>query len=524
MSTLQYNSNREYWGKWFPADLISESFPGQFRNWFYSLLAMSTILERRAPFRHVFSYATLLAEDGRPMHKSWGNAIEFNEAADKMGVDVMRWMYMDHKPEKDLLFGFNRADEVRRQTLLPLWNVYSFFVTYANIDRWSPDEAGTIAHSQLDRWVLARINELVEEVTARLEAYEPNLATAAIDLFLNDLSTWYLRRSRRRFWARAGASRASDSDKNAAYATLYHVLVTLLRLIAPFMPFVAEAMYQNLVRDIDESAPLSIHHNDWPSVEEALLDPTLTQRMKLVSQLVSLGHAARNKANIKVRQPLAEIAYAVASAEEREVVEHYSDIIADELNVKQVRLLDAASEVVDYKLHPLPKQLGQKHKELFPAIRKAIEALEAEQAALRILAGRSIEIMINGELLHILPDEIEVRLQAHRGFSAVSQGAHVAALNTEVSEELAREGLAREFVRRVQELRKAAELEVDDRIVLEYSAQGNLKRALETHREYVLTETLAEHMDLRASPQGEAVSRHEFDGQSLVLALSRVES
>ncbi len=237
-----------------------------------------------------------------------------------------------------------------------------------------------------------------------------------------------------------------------------------------------------------------------------------------------MGHAARNKANIKVRQPLAEIAYAVASAEEREVVEHYSDIIADELNVKQVRLLDAASEVVDYKLHPLPKQLGQKHKELFPAIRKAIEALEAEQAALRILAGRSIEIMINGELLHILPDEIEVRLQAHRGFSAVSQGAHVAALNTEVSEELAREGLAREFVRRVQELRKAAELEVDDRIVLEYSAQGNLKRALETHREYVLTETLAEHMDLRASPQGEAVSRHEFDGQSLVLALSRVES
>jgi len=313
MSTLRYNSDRDYWSKWFPADFISESFPGQFRNWFYSLLTMSTILERKAPFKDVFTYATLLAEDGQAMHKSWGNAIEFNEAADRMGVDVMRWVYLNHKPEKDLLFGYHRADEARRQFLIPLWNVYSFFVTYANIDGWEPGEDRETKPSQLDRWILSRLNAVTGEVTRKIEAFEPNKAAEELGGLLDDLTNWYLRRSRRRFWAKAGASKASDADKNAAYATLYTVLTTLTRLLAPFVPFVSEALHQNLVRSVDGSAAESVHHCDWPLVDEKAIDQDLMSEMALVMKLVSLGHAARNSANRKLRQPLQEAAFFVSS-------------------------------------------------------------------------------------------------------------------------------------------------------------------------------------------------------------------
>lgn len=494
MSTLGYNSDRDHWRQWFPADLISESFPGQFRNWFYSLLAMSTILERRAPFKHIFTYATLLAEDGRPMHKSWGNAIEFNEAADQMGVDVMRWMYCDHKPEKDLLFGYHRADEVRRQFLLPLWNVYSFFVTYARIDGWSPGQRGRAEYSALDRWIRSRLSQVVQEVTQQLEAYEPNLATAAVNRLVDELSNWYLRRSRRRFWARAGASEASDADKNAAYSTLYTTLVTLSQLLAPFAPFVTEVMYQNLVRSVDPEAPLSVHHCSWAKVETAWLDAELEEEMALVMRLTSLGHAARNKAGRKLRQPLTEAAFAVASTQEHEIVTRYANIIADELNVKSVRLLDAASEAVDFNLNPYPKQLGQKYGSRFPGVRQAILSLAAEAAAARLLSGEGIEIELQGERLTILPEEVEVRVQAHAGFEAAADGPYVAALRTELSKELVLEGMAREVVRQAQERRKAQGLHVADRIEVRYAATGDSQRAMMEFNDFIKAELLAEQL------------------------------
>ncbi len=233
-STLSYRKDREFWKSWYPAHWISESFPGQFRNWFYSLLAMATVVEGTPPFLENFGYASFLAEDGRQMHKSWGNAIEFNEAAGKMGVDVMRWQYCDHKPENDLLFGYHHGDEVRRQFLIPLWNVYSFFVTYANLDGWtlSPGDQGfdpqvpegPTPHSSnlLDNWILGRLNQVLGTVTSALIASDPLTATLSVDALLDDLTNWYVRRSRRRFW-----KSEHDTDKNAAYATLYHVLVKL---------------------------------------------------------------------------------------------------------------------------------------------------------------------------------------------------------------------------------------------------------------------------------------------------------
>jgi isoleucyl-tRNA synthetase len=522
MSTLQYDDDRKFWGKWFPADLISESFPGQFRNWFYSLLAMSTILERRAPFKHVFTYATLLAEDGREMHKSAGNSIEFNEAADKMGVDVMRWMYCDHKPEKDLLFGYGRADLVRKQFLIPLWNVYSFFVTYANIDNWEPDTNANYKLRQLDRWILSRLAEVMHAVTRRLDRYEPDMATSVVNRFIDDLSNWYLRRSRRRFWASKGASKQSDQDKQAAYHTLYTVLVTLGDLLAPFVPFVTETIYQNLVRQVDPEAAESVHHRQWPEPQKGWLDEKLNQEMELVKRLVSLGHAARNQANRKLRQPLSEAAMAVGTASDREIVEQYQALISEELNVKTVRLLDTAAEAVDYQLKPLPKQLGQKYGSQFPPLREAILALDPLSTAERLLAGETIEVAVGKEEFTILPEEVEVLIEAHEGFSAAADGAYVAALDVELTDALINEGLAREFVRRVQDLRRQADLKVDDRIIVEYQATPKLAEAITAHTIYIEAETLADSLSLSEKPSGQASAKHQFDSQSLEVALSEI--
>jgi isoleucyl-tRNA synthetase len=521
MSTMRYNSDRKYWEKWFPAELISESFPGQFRNWFYSLLAMSTILERKAPFREVFTYATLVGEDGQPMHKSWGNMVEFNDAADTMGVDVMRWVFCTHKPEKDLAFGYHRADEVRRQFLIPLWNVYSFFVTYAVIDSWSPNNDHRLSRSLLDKWILSRMNETIREVTDSLNSYEPHMATASIDRFIDHLSNWYLRRSRRRFWAETGESKEVDADKNAAYDTLYQVLVTLSKLLAPFVPFVSEVMHQNLTQNVESDAPQSVHLCDWPQSDS--IDEELNNDMAFILRLVSLGHAARNQANIKLRQPLSEIAFAVGLDSERDVVSKYTALIANELNVKSVRLLDVTAEVVSYQLKPLPRQLGQKYGSRFPELRKAILKLDSRKTATTLQNGDSIEVSLNGDKFEILPEEVEVIVQAKEGFSTASEGPYLAALTTELTHELKLEGLAREFVRRVQNLRKSADLNVNDRIRVQYTSSQLMAEAVEVHETYISEETLAEELKQAKKPTGEFQEEYVFGDEKLVVAISPIE-
>ena len=521
MSTMRYNSDRSYWKKWFPAELISESFPGQFRNWFYSLLAMSTILERKAPFGEVFTYATLVGEDGQPMHKSWGNMVEFNDAADTMGVDVMRWVFCTHKPEKDLAFGYHRADEVRRQFLIPLWNVYSFFVTYAIIDGWAPNNNQKLSRNLLDKWILSRMNETIREVTDSLNSYEPHMATASIDRFIDHLSNWYLRRSRRRFWAETGESKEVDADKNAAYDTLYQVLVTLSKLLAPFVPFVSEVMHQNLTQNIESDEPESVHLCDW--LQSDSIDEELNNDMAFILRLVSLGHAARNQANIKLRQPLSEIAFALGLDSERDVVSNYTDLIANELNVKNVRLLDVTAEVVSYQLKPLPRQLGQKYGSRFPELREAILKLDSRKTATTLQNGDSIKVTLNGDEFEILPEEVEVIVQAKEGFSTASEGSYLAALTTELTHELKLEGLAREFVRRVQNLRKSADFNVNDRIRVQYSSSQQMAEAVEVHEAYISEETLATELKQAKTPSGDFQEEYTFGDENLVVAISPIE-
>jgi isoleucyl-tRNA synthetase len=410
---------------------------------------------------------------------------------------------------------------VVRDFTLTLWNVYSFFVTYANLDHWTPSPGlaegrGLSSLSRLDSWLLSELNVLVHEVTAGYEEYEVTRATRPIQDFVEKLSTWYLRRSRRRFW-----KSESDSDKQAAYSTLYTALVTLAKLLAPAMPFLADELYQNLVRSVDATVPESIHLAKWPEVDTTRIDEALNHDMDTVVKLVSLGHSARQKANRKVRQPLAEGAFSVGNATERKAVEAFAELISDELNVKKIRLLDSATEAVSHTVKPLPKQLGQKYGNKFPAIQKAILAMDAEAAARVLVNGDPLKVEVGGEVFEVQPGDVEVRAQARSGFAVAEEGAYVAALVTELTPELIREGQAREFVRRVQDLRKSAEFDVADRITLYITASEGLQAAIEAHRDYITAETLTVDLQFAAAPSEAQTSKEDFDGETLVIGVKK---
>lgn len=308
---------------WFPADFITESFPGQFKNWFYAMIAMSTVLAKTNPYKTVLGFASLLAEDGRPMHKSWGNAIEFGEGADKMGVDVMRWMYVTHNPEANLLFGYKIADETRRRFHLLLWNVYNFFVTYANLD--AVDESKKVKLTVLDKWILARLNQTINVVAKSLDGFDAFTASRSIEELVSDLSLWYVRRSR----GRVGPAAEDGEDKAACHQTLKKVLVTLCQLLAPFTPYMAEEMYKNLTSEE------SVHLSSWPKSRKTTPDEEeLIASMKLVRKIVEMGLSQRKQAGIKVRQPLAAL---TVTSTEAELNSGLGQLILDELNIKKMQ-------------------------------------------------------------------------------------------------------------------------------------------------------------------------------------------
>jgi len=524
LSTVRYRSDRAYWEKWSPADLISESFPGQFRCWFYSLLTMTTVMTRRTPFRHCYTYGLLLAEDGRQMHKSWGNAIWFDDAAETMGVDVMRWMYCMHKPEQNLLFGYHGADETRRHFMIPLWNVYAFFCNYARLDGWLPDGKPLAEKelSLLDRWMLSKLQKLVADVTAEMDDYDVYDAVHLLEPFVDDLSNWYVRRSRRRFWRGAGEA---DADKDAAYSTLYAVLTTLCKLLAPFVPFVTEIMYQNLVQSIavpgSERFPASVHHQDWPVADASLLDEELMADMDMAIKVTSLGRSARNAANVKLRQPLAK-AIVVADARQQMRLEHLADVVLDELNVKEIDFLRQADELVHYEIGLLPHILGKKHGRLFPRLRKAVSGMDARPLARSLQAGQPVTVDVEGTPIELLPEEAQVRMRAREGLAVADADGVVVGIDTELTPELEQEGLARDLVRRVQEMRKNAGYEIQDRITLTYQAGETLSAVFVTLGDYVVAETLAVEVRTGTPPEGSHVETFELNGQEITIGVQRV--
>jgi isoleucyl-tRNA synthetase len=524
-STLGYRSDPDYWRKWYPAHWISESFPGQFRNWFYSLLAMATVVDNTPPFLENFGYATLLAEDGREMHKSWGNSIEFNEAADKMGVDVMRWLYSAHKPENNLLFGYGRADEVRRLFLIPLWNVYSFFATYANLDGWEPSTEGfdpgipegptPQSDNPLDRWILARLNQVTDRVTAALQDSDAYIATQAIEALLDDLTNWYVRRSRRRFW-----KSELDQDKDTAYTTLYHLLVKLGKVLAPFVPYVTEVMYQNLVREVHEGAHESVHHTDWPEVDQEAVDEKLVDQMALARRVASLGLSARSGAEIKVRQPLAK-AMAYVSEGWAELSGELVAIVSDELNIKAFEFVTDVESLVGYRVLPNNQLLGPKYGAKFPKVRQALSVLDPSEVAKKVEAAEMVALEVNGEAVYLAPEEILVETQPAEGLAVAADKLVTVGVDAVITPELRVEGLAREIVRRVQAQRKEADFNIEDRISTYYQAEGELAQVFETWGEYIQVETLTTNLVAGEPPVEAFLQTHKVEGMEFTLGVVR---
>ena len=505
-STIHYREDPDYWAKWYPADFITESFPGQFRNWFYAMLAMGTVLRREPPFRTIFGYATLFGEDGRPMHKSWGNAIDFDEAAERMGVDVMRWLFAAARPEENILFGWHAADEARRR-LLVLWNAYSFFVTYARLARWEPGD-GPVAksgRSALDRWILSRAAGLAAGAGERLADYDALGATRLIDAFIEDLSTWYVRLSRKRF------SRNDDpADRAAAFETLHTAFVVLSRILAPILPFVSDEIYTNLTSDGDADG--SVHLTRWPAGEVAAWrEPSLEVSMTVARRAVDLARTLRGTAGLRVRQPLARMWIALPGGrlEEREAL---LELIADEVNIKAVDVIGDESDLVERRVRPLLPKIG---KRLGPAIPEVMAA--AREGRFEIREDGSVEMA--GQTL--APDEVEIIATPRPGTVVAHDEGLVVVLDTELTPSLRAEGRARELQRAVQDLRKDAGFALDDRIELWIDGVDD---AVAVHFDSIAAETLADTVVTGSPPDGDGVHRAdvEVDGTTARVALRRV--
>ncbi|MFN8490861.1 MAG: isoleucine--tRNA ligase [Caldilineaceae bacterium] len=517
--------NQAEWEVQKQADYICEAID-QTRGWFYTLHAVSTLLFDRPAYKNVICLGHILAEDGSKMSKSKGNVVNPWDMMNNYGADATRWyMYTASPPGNSRRFSGNLVGETVRKFLNTLWNTYSFFVTYANLSDWRSEtrdqrsETGlqSPVSNLLDKWVLSELNHLVRDVTTAMESYDVLGATRPIADFVDNLSNWYVRLSRRRFW----------DGEPAALHTLHQVLVTVSQLLAPAAPFVAEELYQNLVVNGDASAPNSVHLSRWPAVNQALLDEQLNVDMEMVQRVTSLGHAARQNANLKVRQPLAQVVVRTRQLEERASLERLQQFVLDELNVKRLDFADAASDLVDVNVFPYPKQLGQKYGKGYPKIRQAVSQMDQAAMAARFQAGETVEVTAEGQTYAIAPEDVEVRSTPRSGYSVAEAGGYLVAVTTELSSALVQEGYARELVRHIQQLRKDANLAISDRIVTYVQDSSMIHEVLEHFGDYVREETLTVDLVQVHPGQGTPIPAHlpkanlELGGHEVTVAVSK---
>ena len=516
-STMGYLDRPDYWKEWFPADFITESFPGQFRNWFYSLLAMSAALEKKPPFKTVLGHALVKDEKGDDMHKSAGNAIWFEDAAEEIGVDVLRWMFTAQNPEHNLLFGYGAAREIRKQ-LITLWNVYSFFVTYARLDEFDPStEPAEKDFTKLDHWVSARLGQLILLAETAYESYHLNRLMKQVVRFLDDLSNWYVRRNRRRFW-----KSENDSDKAAAYQTLYIALKGVLKVLAPVIPFVSEAMYQNLVRGLESDAPESIHLCSFPEVVPSVIDEEVIRDIDAVIKLVEMGRHARNKVNLKIRQPLSKLQYAVSDDALAKAFDQNAGEIMDELNVKKIERVSSPEKIMKFSLKPNFKSLGDKYGNELNQIRDLLAETDYAEAAESLRGEGVISLSNNGSVYELSAEDVIVQEDVLDGKSAVSEKQLTVAVITELTEELIQEGIVRDMIRSVQNMRKEAGFNVEDRITVFCDAEDDLKKALQSYENYFCNEVLAVNLSYN-SAESEFSKKVEIRGQKVNYGISRFQ-
>jgi isoleucyl-tRNA synthetase len=416
--------------------------------------------------------------------------------------------------------------ELQRQFLRTLWNTYGFFVTYANVDGWQPptsdklnEALANVELQPIDRWALARLNALVADVTAMLEDYDIHGPAKEIESFVEELSNWYVRRNRRRFW-----KAENDNDKQGAYLTLYTCLTTLARLLAPFTPYVSEAIYQNLVACADANAPESVHLTIWPEANEALIDRQLLADTELLLEAVSLGRSARQAANLRVRQPLSELL--VRATQGNEGLRRFKNELREELNLKQVRFLGVEDGLVEYHFKPNLPVLGKKYGRLIPAIKQALTALhgaEATKVARTLEAGESVELNVNGQTIPLGPGEVIVEATSPEGYAVAEGDGLLIALNTTITPELRLEGSARDLVRYVQDARKLAGFDLVDRIEITLEPRNglDLRPLLAAHEHYIRSETLANSLNIDPTDDSEYTSEVELDGNAVKIGVRR---
>jgi isoleucyl-tRNA synthetase len=480
-----------YWERWFPADWVSE-MREQIRLWFYSQLFMSVVLVDKAPYRRVLGYEKLHDENGRPMHKSWGNAIWFDDAVERMGADVMRWLYAAQPPAQNMNFGYGPANEVKRR-LLTLWNALRFFVQYAQVDDFVPRHAdlaeGPATTTALDRWIVARTQAAITDVRRALDAYATPAYVAAVEAYVDDLSNWYIRGSRARFWREA-----DDEDKQAAFRTLWYCLVQTVRLVAPAMPFLAEEIWQTIVRDACADAPASVHLSGFPEADAALVDADLVDAMAATHHVIGLGRTARAQAGppvSKLRQPLAAALVAAPAAQRAGLRAHAAEIAA-ELNVKEVRVVDDASTLVTVELVPNFRALGPRLGKAVPVVKKLLA-----EGAYEIVDG----VVRVGEW-ELAAGEYEERVSPRPGLAVAHEGALAVGVETALSDGLVDEGIARDLVHQLQAMRKDAGFEITDRIRVLWAGNDRASRVVAAHGDYVARETLALALERDEAPDG----------------------
>jgi isoleucyl-tRNA synthetase len=481
--------NKELFEQQFPANFISEAVD-QTRGWFYSLLAESTLLFNKAPYKNVIVLGHVQDENGQKMSKSKGNAVDPFDALNKYGADAIRWyFYINSAPWLPNRFHGKAVVEGQRKFMSTLWNTYAFFVLYANIDNFDPTKYN-LEYDQLpvmDKWLLSRLNTTVQTVDNDLANYKIPEAARALQEFVDEMSNWYVRRSRERFWAKG-----MEQDKINAYMTLYHALVTIAKTAAPMIPFMTEDMYQNLVRSVDKDAPESIHLCDFPTVNEAWIDKDLEADMKELLEIVVLGRACRNTANIKNRQPIG-IMYVKA---EKKMDKFYTDIIADELNVKEVKFADDVESFISYSFKPQLRTVGPKYGKLLGGIKQALTDINGTAAMNELRTNGVLKLDINGNDVELTEEDLLIETAQTEGYVSESDGETSVVLDTNLTPELIEEGFVREIISKIQTMRKEAGFEVMDKIVVYAHGNDKIQDVMKAHEDEIKSEVLADEMVL----------------------------
>ena len=504
--------NEDVFKAQFPADFISEAVD-QTRGWFYSLLAISTLLFNEAPYKNVIVLGHVQDENGQKMSKSKGNAVDPFEALETYGADAIRWyFYVNSAPWLPNRFHGKAVVEGQRKFMGTLWNTYAFFVLYANIDKFDATEY-TLDYEKLsvmDKWLLSKLNTLIKEVDDDLGNYRIPDAGRALQEFVDDMSNWYVRRSRERFWAKG-----MPQDKINAYMTLYTALVTVVKVAAPMIPFMSEDIYQNLVRSVDKTAPESIHLCDFPQENEDFIDHELEANMDLVLQIVVAGRACRNTANIKNRQPIGQM-YVKADFE---LPEFYQEIVEDELNVKKMAFAQDVSAFTSYTFKPQLRTVGPKYGKLLGGIKQYLSSVDGNKAMAELKGNGQLTFEVNGESVVLLEEDLLIDSAQTEGYVSVTDKNVTVVLDTQLTEELIEEGFVREIISKVQTMRKEADFEVTDHIVLSMEGNEKLKAITEKNEDSVKKDVLAEAVAF-GSTDG-YVKEWNINGETVTLGVKK---